>query len=74
MIDSTHGVPLLRRAVAEHRRLVVAIGVALAANLLVYILVVYPLASGSRTSSSATRRRHWRWRRHAPNIPRRPAR
>ena len=44
MIDSTHGVPLLRRAVAEHRRLVVVIGIALAANLLVYILVVYPLA------------------------------
>jgi Tfp pilus assembly protein PilO len=44
MIDSTHGVPLLRRAVAEHRRLVVAIGMALAVNLLVYILVVYPLA------------------------------
>ena len=44
MIDSTHGVPLLRRAVAEHRRLVVAIGVALAANLLVYAFVVYPLA------------------------------
>jgi Tfp pilus assembly protein PilO len=44
LIDSTHGVPLLRRAVAEHRRLVVAIGVALAANLLVYAFVVYPLA------------------------------
>ena len=44
MIDSTHGVPLLRRAVAEHRRLVVAIGVALAANVLVYAFVVYPLA------------------------------
>ena len=44
MIDSTHGVPLLRRAVAEHRRLVVAIGIALAANLLVYAFVVYPLA------------------------------
>jgi Tfp pilus assembly protein PilO len=44
MIDSTHGVPLLRRAVAEHRRLVVALAVALAVNLLVYILVVYPLS------------------------------
>ena len=44
MIDSTHGIPLLRRAVAEHRRLVIGLGVALALNLLVYALVVYPLA------------------------------
>jgi Tfp pilus assembly protein PilO len=45
MIDSTHGLPLLQRAVAEHRRLVIGLGVALAANLLVYGLVVYPLAA-----------------------------
>ncbi len=44
MIDSTHGLPLLRRAVAEHRRLVIALAVALAANLLVYAFVVYPLS------------------------------
>ena len=44
MIDSTHGLPLLRRAVAEHRRLVIGLGVALALNLLVYAFVVYPLA------------------------------
>jgi len=44
MIDSTHGLPLLRRAAAEHRRLVILIGVALVANLLVYAFVVYPLA------------------------------
>ena len=41
---STHGLPLVRRAVAEHRRLVIGLGVALAANLLVYALVVYPLS------------------------------
>ena len=44
MIDSTHGLPLLRRAVAEHRRLVIALTVAFAVNVLVYALVVYPLA------------------------------
>jgi Tfp pilus assembly protein PilO len=44
MIDSTHGIPLLRRAAAEHRRLVVALAVAFAANVLVYALVVYPLS------------------------------
>ena len=44
MIDSTHGLPLLRRASAEHRRLVIPIAVAFAVNLLVYALVVYPLA------------------------------
>jgi Tfp pilus assembly protein PilO len=42
--DTTHGLPLLRRAVAEHRRLVVILTVALAANILVYALVVYPLS------------------------------
>jgi Tfp pilus assembly protein PilO len=44
MIDSTHGIPLLRRAAAEHRRLVVALAVASAANVLVYALLVYPLS------------------------------
>jgi Tfp pilus assembly protein PilO len=41
--DTTHGLPLLRRAVAEHRRLVVGLTIALVANILVYALVVYPL-------------------------------
>jgi len=44
MIDSTHGVPLLRRAVAEHRRIVITLAVAFVANVLVYALIVYPLA------------------------------
>ena len=44
MIDSTHGIPLLRRAGAEHRRLLVTLGVAFAANVLVYALLVYPLS------------------------------
>jgi Tfp pilus assembly protein PilO len=44
MIDSTHGIPLLRRAAAEHRRLLVALGVAFAANVLIYALLVYPLS------------------------------
>jgi Tfp pilus assembly protein PilO len=42
--DTTHGLPLLRRAAAEHRRLVIGLSVALAANVLVYALVVYPLS------------------------------
>jgi Tfp pilus assembly protein PilO len=42
--DTTHGLPLLRRAVAEHRRLVLALTIALVANILVYALVVYPLS------------------------------
>lgn len=44
MIDSTHGLPLLRRTIAEHRGLVLALAIALTANLLVYIFVVYPLS------------------------------
>ena len=44
MIDSTYGIPLLRRAIAERRRLVVGLAVAFAANALVYSLVVYPLS------------------------------
>jgi Tfp pilus assembly protein PilO len=42
--DTTHGIPLLRRAAAEHRRVVIALTVALVANVLVYALVVYPLS------------------------------
>ena len=44
MIDSTHGVPLLRRAAAEHRRLLVVLALAAVANVLVYALLVYPLS------------------------------
>ena len=44
MIDSTHGLPLLRRAAAEHRRLLVVLALVCAANVLVYTLLVYPLS------------------------------
>jgi len=44
MIDSTHGIPLLRRAAAERRRFLVVLAVAFAANVLVYALLVYPLS------------------------------
>jgi len=44
VIDSTHGLPLLRRAAAEHRRLVIALGAGFVINVLVYVIVVYPLA------------------------------
>jgi Tfp pilus assembly protein PilO len=43
-MDSTQGRPLVRRAVAEHRRLVMGLGIGLAVNLLAYALVVYPLS------------------------------
>jgi Tfp pilus assembly protein PilO len=44
MIDSTHGLPLLRRAAAEHRRLVIGLTVMLVLNVLVYALLVFPLS------------------------------
>ena len=43
-MDSMHGLALVRRATAEHRRLILGLGAAVAANLLVYALVVYPLS------------------------------
>jgi Tfp pilus assembly protein PilO len=39
-----HGTPLARRMVAEHRRIVVPLLVALVVNVLVYALFVYPLS------------------------------
>lgn len=44
MIDSTHGLPLLRRAAAEHRRILVVLALVCAVNVLAYALVVYPLS------------------------------
>ncbi|MBI4886413.1 MAG: type 4a pilus biogenesis protein PilO [Acidobacteria bacterium] len=44
MTDMLRGLAVLRRAVAEHRRLVIVLGAALLVNALVYGLVVYPLA------------------------------
>ena len=43
-MDATHGLPLVRRAVAEHRRLVTGLGMALLVNVLVYAVVVNPLS------------------------------
>lgn len=43
-MNELHGVPLVRRAIAEHRRLVTVLAAALIANILVYAFVVYPLA------------------------------
>lgn len=43
MIDTTHGVPLVRRVIEEHRRTVYLLLAAFVANLLLYALVVYPL-------------------------------
>ena len=44
MTDSPHGLPLLRRAAAEHRRTLLVLGLVGVANVLVYALVVYPLS------------------------------
>ena len=44
MTDSTHGIPLIRRAAAEHRRTLWVLGLALVANVLVYALLVFPLS------------------------------
>ncbi len=44
MIDSTHGMGLVKRVLAEHRRLVIPLSVALVVNVLAYALIVYPLS------------------------------
>lgn len=43
-MDGMHGRALVRRAVAEHRRLVIGLGAAMLVNALVYGGVVYPLS------------------------------
>ncbi|OFW01032.1 MAG: hypothetical protein A3I61_12785 [Acidobacteria bacterium RIFCSPLOWO2_02_FULL_68_18] len=43
-MDSMHGMALVRRAVTEHRRLVLGLAAAVALNGLMYALVVYPLS------------------------------
>jgi len=50
-----HSRVLVRRAVAEHRRLILGLGVAFALNALVYALVVYPLSE--RVANVAERER-----------------
>ena len=42
-MSAPHGMPLVTRVLAEHRRLVLALSFALVANIVVYALVVYPL-------------------------------
>ena len=43
-MDSTHGLALVRRAGAEHRRLVLGLGAAVLVNIALYAFVVYPLS------------------------------
>jgi Tfp pilus assembly protein PilO len=43
-VDSTHGLSLVRRAAAEHRRLLIGLGVAVLLNAVVYVAVVSPLS------------------------------
>jgi Tfp pilus assembly protein PilO len=42
--DTTHGTALVRRVLKEHRRLVVPLVIGLVANVIAYIVVVYPLS------------------------------
>lgn len=44
MSESTHGMALVRRVAAEHRRTLIPLGLALVINVLAYGLVVYPLS------------------------------
>lgn len=44
MSADAHGMPLVRRIMAEHRRLVIPLVALLAVNSLVYVVAVYPLA------------------------------
>ena len=44
MSQSHHGITLLRRVVAERRKLLVGLAIALAANIVLYGFVVFPLA------------------------------
>jgi Tfp pilus assembly protein PilO len=43
-MSTSHGMPIGRRVLAEHRRLVTPLLIALVVNVLVYALFVYPLA------------------------------
>jgi Tfp pilus assembly protein PilO len=43
-VDSTHGLSLVRRTAAEHRRLLIGLGVAVLLNAVVYVAVVSPLS------------------------------
>ncbi|MBI2187450.1 MAG: hypothetical protein HYU37_10105 [Acidobacteria bacterium] len=43
-MDGIHGRALVRRAIAEHRRIVLGLGAAIVVNALVYAFVVYPLS------------------------------
>ena len=53
MSNVTHGMPLLRRVMTEHRRSLVPLLIALVVNLLAYAFIVYPL--GRQVSDVAGR-------------------
>ena len=44
MTDRMHGMPLVRRVLKEHRRVVVPLLIALVVNVLAYAFIVYPLS------------------------------
>jgi Tfp pilus assembly protein PilO len=43
-MSSPHGTPLGRRVLAEHRRVIIPLAIALVINVLVYVVFVYPLS------------------------------
>ena len=54
-MDTTHGMALVRRAAAEHRRLLMVLAAGVVVNLLVYVFLVRPLAD--RVANVAQRER-----------------
>lgn len=54
-MDTPHGMALVRRALAEHRRLAIGLGAAVVLNLVIYAVVVYPLSQ--RVANVAERER-----------------
>jgi Tfp pilus assembly protein PilO len=55
MSDAPYGMPLIRRAIREHRRLLVLLGAVAAVNVVAYATIVYPL--GQRVANSEQRDR-----------------
>lgn len=55
MTDTTHGLPLVQRVVAEHRTAVYGLLAALAVNLVVFVFLVRPLENQVATVEQRTR-------------------
>jgi hypothetical protein len=53
----SQGAPLVRRIFGEHRRVLLPLLIALAANVVLYAAAVYPLSHGTGPRSSSLPRR-----------------